>query len=469
MNFGESNENYVTEELDIDYQFLFRDFGIASISPLVSLFQADPDIQKPWEYYATKLQSELNGKEDWSFLHISVTQDYLDWHDAEFGAFFQYKFSDSMPLYQGRYVPSPISFFDAYRFIVLSYAIEFSADKTLQALAREKSAKLGRASRDLSDGWAKIGRDWVEFDRIQRKSHIPEHRLWSYDKWYAEIGRNRILPLESRVTIALGELQSVYSKMGLGAAELAKAISEVNNRAHFLQAKAPDKTEFSYPIYNVSPSLAGFIDATKQQIRQNPDHIGFEISFSSVSGRYAETNTSFGANGGFSLGGGVMLNVGGKWEERTINTSSSNFAVKLTFAGFQKFTFEPGGWYSAAVLRLVENGPWVKDSFVDRWISQGKPVFGRNGLLPLQNMVAYVGLQSKLVVSLETHDYSYCKKVFDLGGNVSFLGIPLGGGGGRREELTITWHDNVNSVSISDNSGKPVLIAVQTQEMPPHV
>ncbi|CAJ3408118.1 Uncharacterised protein [Burkholderia pseudomallei] len=439
----------------------------AQIDATTALYAGDPDLQKPWEFFASNLSKQLLGKDDWSFLHIPVTQDYIDWADSQYGAFHQYEFSNSIPLWQGRYSQGPLSFYDAYKFIVLSYAIEYTADASLQAKIRDKTYTLQQATRDLSDGYKQVESAWVEFDTSQRQ-HLPPHRWKSYDEWYADIGSATITPLKDRQTLVWAELQSLYNQIGLGAAELGKAIANVNNDAYFLEATAPNGTRFAYPIYNVTPSLSDFVDATKANLRANPNIVGWQFQFDSQSTYRSESSTSFGAGGGFSLGGGFAVNVGGHWEEHSINTQSKNFSVGVKFAGFQQFEIKPGSWYSPSVLQLIQSGPWIPKSFVDRWVSQGKSIWGVGGLLPLQQLVAYVGLQPHITVSLETTDYSYYRRAYDANVGVSFFGIPLGGGGGHREDVTITWHDNVSSFELLDLSGKPVLVAVSTLPMPPH-
>lgn len=425
----------------------------------------DPLVQAPWEFYASALSRQLRGSDDWSLLHLSVTPNYLDWDNPEHGSYYFQTFANQVPYWQGRYAPSPLSFYEAYRLIVSSYAIEFAADPQLQAKARAKAYILSVATKDYSDGWNQMGEDWTVFD-INQRQHLPQHRWKSFDQWYRQTWAPRLTVLEDRITIATGEYQSIMNQMGISVAILAQAINNANNKAFFTQAKRADGAQFDLPNYSTNHDIGEFIDATKAALRADPKHIGFHFEFDYSTGYYTESNTSFGASGTFSLGGGFALNVGGQWEERRIDTKSKNFSVEVKFAGFQEFTLVPDQWYSPAVLRFIENGPWVDNSFVDRWIKQGKPVWGASGLLPLQSLGVYIGIQPRIKVSLASHEYYYYRRAYNTGAGVSFFGFRLGGGDGGNTTVNVSWDDQTSSFEIIDVSGKPMVVGVRSQAMP---
>lgn len=425
----------------------------------------DPEIQAPWEFYASSLSRQLRGSDDWSMLHLGVTPNYLDWDHPDQGAFYFHSFSNQMPLWQGRYAPSALTFYEAYRFIVTSYAIEFTADPKLQALARDKAYILDVAARDLSDGWTQMGGDWYQFNEYQKK-YLPPHRWKPFDQWYKDTWAKRLTVLRDRVTVATAEYQSVMNKMGISVAFLAEAINNVSNDAFFTRVKNRDGAEFFVPRYNTDHDFDDFVDETLKQIRQDPNHIGWQFAFNYSSGYYTESNTKFGASGSISLGGGFALNVGGQWEERRIDTKSKNFEVSVKFAGFQEFAIKPDGWYSPTVLRAIQNGPWVNNSFVDRWVKQGKSVWGSSGLLPLQPLGVYIGIRPKIRVSLASHEYYYYRRAYSASAGVSFFGFRLGGGGGGSTLVNISWDDATSSFEITDISGRPLLVGLRSQPMP---
>lgn len=449
---------------------------LSRVSPLVAkqeneirqeTFQlTDPEVQKPWEFYASSFSKNLRGSDDWSNIHLSVVQNYLDWDHPDHGLFYFLQFANQIPLWQGRYATSASSFHEAYRLLVYSYAIEYEADPNLQALAREKAYILEVAIEDYYDGEEQVSYKWQTFDANQKKS-VPEHRWKSYDQWFASGWSKIISALKDRITIASGEYQSVMNEMGLGNAAIAEAISNVNNSVYFSKAKSPTGAEFEYPTYNLDGDFSDFVDGTKENLRKDPNHVGFKFGFSSNSGNYSESNTNLGGDGTFSLGGGFAINVGGQWEERSIDIKSKNFSVEVAFSGFREFTIMPGNWYSPLALKLIGNGPWTSKSYVQRWIDQGNEIWGRKGILPLQQVSAYVAIQPTIKVSLATHDYNYYRQAYGGGAGVSFLGIRLGGGGGGHEHIEITWQDNVSSFQIVDRSGKPMLVGIRSVAMPP--
>lgn len=100
----------------------------------------NPDLQKPWEFYASTFSSQLRGTDDWSLLHMSVAPNYLDFDDPQYGLYYLLKFCDTVPLWQGRYAGGPLRFYDAYKYIVTSYAIEFAADPT-RGINRKRAPK----------------------------------------------------------------------------------------------------------------------------------------------------------------------------------------------------------------------------------------------------------------------------------------------------------------------------------------
>lgn len=425
----------------------------------------DPQVQAPWEFYASSFSRQLRGSDDWSLLHLSVTPNYLDWDHPQFGPFYFLTFANQIPFWQGRYAPSSLSFYEAYRFIVTSYAIEFAADPQLQKQARIKAYLLNVATRDYQDGWRQMVVDWASFDEHQKK-YLPPHRWKPFDQWYADTWAKRLSVLRDRITIATAEYQSIMNQMGISVALLAEAINNVSNDAYFSRAKREDGAEFFLPGYSSNHNLGEFIDATKEALRKDPNHVGFDFKFDYSSGYYTESNTSFGASGTFSLGGGFALNVGGQWEEKRIDTKSKNFSVHVKFAGFQEFAVNPGQWFSPTVLRFIENGPWVENSFVDRWVKQGRTVWGANGLLPLETLGVYVGIQPRIKVSLASHEYSYYRRAYSAGAGVSFFGFRLGGGGGGSSVVNISWDDQTSSFEIVDVSGKPLVVGVRSQRMP---
>lgn len=436
-----------------------------AVNFIQSMSAADPEVQRPWEFYATAFSKQLTGSDDWGLLHLSVTPTYVNWSHPDYGVAYRMKFADQVPTWQGRYVPDVRRFYEAYRYIVTSYAIEYSANPKLQAKAREKAFILEIALQDFDDGWMDVGERWRTFDAMQRRT-FPSNRWKSFDEWYARNGARTMQVLQDRITVALAEYQSVMNDMGLSTALLAEAISNVSNDAYFVRAKANDGTVLPYPSYTLSNNFNDFLDGTKENLRKDPNHVAWGFAFNYSSGYRSESNTRWGADGTFSLGGGFAINVGGSWEERRVDTQSKNFAVEVTFAGFQEFAFQPAAWYSAAVIQTIKNGPWVNNSIVDRWVKQGRSVWGKNGLLSLQQSAAILGIQPRIKVSLATHEYHYYRQAYSAGVGVSFFGFRLGGGGGGSEHIEISWSDNTSTFELVDKSGLAMLVGIRSVEMP---
>ncbi|QSW17784.1 hypothetical protein J1F62_29520 (plasmid) [Klebsiella michiganensis] len=453
---------YIIKDQNISANFLFQSEQSNFIREMSN---GDPDIQRPWEFYASAFSAQLNGNEDWSKLHLSVVPMYINWGNSDNGQAYFLSFADQVPSWQGRYIPDSRGFYEAYRLIVTSYAIEYSADPTLQAKAREKAYILEVALRDYDDGWINVGYRWRSFDSFQ-KSTFPPNRWKSFDEWYASNGSNSMTILRDRITLATAEYQSVMNNMGVSVALLAEAIKNVSNDAYFIRAKAEDGTVLPYPGYTTDFKFNDFVDTTLENLRKDPKYIAFHFNFNYQTGYRSESNTKWGASGNFSLGGGFAVNVGGNWEERRIDTSSKNFEVNVEFGGFREFVLKPGLWYSAAVLQTIKNGPWVNNSVVDRWLKQGREIWGKDGLLSLQGISALIAIQPRIRISLSSNDYHYYRKAYSAGAGVSFFGFRIGGGGGGNEHITITWDDRFSTFEIIDNSGLPMLIATRSEVMP---
>ena len=461
-SFQEPNKRYSIEEQGVSFKFLTQ---FENSNFIRKMSAGDPEAQRPWEFYASAFALQLNGTEDWGKLHLSVIPSYIGWGDVENGQAYFLSFADQVPSWQGRYIPDSRKFYEAYRLIVTSYAIEYSADPVLQAKAREKAYILEVTLHDYDDGWINVGYRWRGFDSFQR-NNFPQNRWKSFDEWYATNGANTMKILRDRITLATAEYQSVMNSMGVSVALLAEAISNVSNEAYFVRAKAEDGSILPYPGYTTDFKFNEFVDTTLKNLRENPKYIAFQFSFNHKTGYYNESQTKWGVDGTFSLGGGFAVNVGGKWEERTIDTESNNFEVHVEFGGFHEFALKPGGWYSAAVLQTIRNGPWVNDSVVDRWLKQGREIWGKDGLLSLEAISALIAIQPRIRISLSTTDYHYYRKAYNAGAGVSFFGFRLGGGGGGSEHIAITWDDRTSTFEIIDNSGLPMLIATRSEVMP---
>lgn len=78
---------YIIKDQNISANFLFQSEQSNFIREMSN---GDPDIQRPWEFYASAFSAQLNGNEDWSKLHLSVVPMYINWGNSDNGQAYFY-------------------------------------------------------------------------------------------------------------------------------------------------------------------------------------------------------------------------------------------------------------------------------------------------------------------------------------------------------------------------------------------
>ncbi|WP_146010665.1 hypothetical protein [Halomonas heilongjiangensis] len=437
---------------------------IATYTADLGLTSADIDkINRPWDMYATAMSKQIRGEEDWSGLQLLTIPKAAQWNDPQYGVHYALEdIGNTIPKWSPYWESSSRKFHENYGFILNSIKLELPNAEE-QRNAEDAAQAWVSALKDYEDAFLESAYDWIEFNNIQEG--LPEHRRITYDTWYARYGAPRLTKYKDRVTFAAATYQVYFNKARGADARLAQLITEFRNDAYYITTETPSGLRIPHPSYDITPDLQDFIDSSQEMIRNNPNKPpAMTLSFNHSSGYRNTTTTRMG--GSASWGGFIRINVGGAWESKQIDSFSKNFSCKVSFQNVEQFSVKPGPWYSALALQIFAGGPWLDNSYLDRWLKKGNSLFGERGLLNLRQKTVIVAYQPSISISLSSREYHYFKKVVKGGGGISIGPFRFGGRGSTTTE-NINWNDATSMFTAVDTSGSPKIVAMLDEIMPP--
>lgn len=419
------------------------------------------DFNAPWEMLNAALIGSMGIANDDGF-QVCPSPVVADWNDPNFGDYFAWHvWSDLMPEWSPIYQRTSAGASVAYGMLLGSLEIPDVPPELKRPL--EKAAEeYDRAARKYEAALRDVGERWPKFDQWQRQ-HLPPNRWKSYDEWFAEIGAPQLAPQRSAYDRAAQEYAALINRVHGGWEIVAQAVQNYRNPAYRLAASSPDGLRLAYPTYNINPSLNDFVSESKRLVVEGRRNFS-TIQLHKSSYRRRVTETRFGG-GGFLFGGFFGLFGGGSYYRQTIDVSHDDFFFELTARNARSFSVNPGAWFNGQVIRAMQNGPWRKDSVVDKWLKGGKPLWGNGGLFPLMTSSLLVVYQPKITIRLSHAEYHSMKERIR-GGGVLWIG-PFGFGGGYSRSIDDVKFDELTRTIIAEDSSEtPKVMAVVASRLP---
>jgi hypothetical protein len=162
--------------------------------------------------------------------------------------------------------------------------------------------------------------------------------------------------------------------------------------------------------------------------------------------------------GGNASTGGFFWGIegGGAWQKWDIDQQDQSVSANITLTT----TVVPvgvGNWYNGSFLKTLEgNSQWFKP-----WTSTGgtSPIFGQNGLLPLQIVSLVAGYQPSYEITMQASTYQQHFEHYEASGGIRIGPFRFGGSGGH-ETNTIKRTDSATTFAGQSTATYPFLMGV---------
>ena len=338
------------------------------------------------------------------------------------------------------YIPSGARLSTGYKLFLKSIKSSFDALQTpAQRLAIEQASQAAESARELLE---RFETNTLGFWELWKARHPEAERaVWERDNHIAEKRR----PLKADRDMSLAAYLRCLADAGAGEAEL---LAE--------QQMAMDDPTQQYRLPATPAQWGELPDSWDRFYRQefSNDFVAFrdtpgvaetlDIKESSVASHYLETRWNVSASvsflGLFRAGG---LDANGRDIEEHMRSDTTS--VQVGFDKLEEFIITRGAWYDEQIIRRYM-GKVPAEVF-----------WGPNGVLNLipRSVIVVRGMHLTMTCSAETLD----RVEHHLGGSAD-AGIWCGwfkiggGGGGGRDEVTITRHNDSNTLTLSPKDPK---------------
>jgi hypothetical protein len=439
-----------------------RNAAIAALAMLmymsgISHAQSVENNNAAWEMFASRLAAQIRGgSTDWAGVQPVTVPMAATWNNAETGKYESWVvLGDRMPKWGPSYGTSPTLVSQMYGLFIKSLKLPIP-DPGERRAAEAARKRWENKSQELNAAYSKVGEHWNKFDKEQQS--LPPNRRTGFDQWFATFDGRTIGGLKVKVSAAGQEYASKIATALKGFGLASDLITNYDNVAFQSEALSPDGVKLAYHTYNITPDLTAWIDEGKRLPASAPP----ELSFSFTKGSSRTTTSQSWAGGGLSFGIGFLgISANGRTERMSVDSSSDRFNMAFEAKRIQQFTITPGRWFSAALIKTFKDGPFEPDAV----IGDPKKLWGPNGtfnLLPTTLVVAY---RPKVTATLTASEYHFLKESWSAGGGISIGPFSFGGGGGSTT-TTVTFNDATNTVTATNSTDVPQIVAVVSTVLP---
>ncbi len=228
-------------------------------------------------------------------------------------------------------------------------------------------------------------------------------------------------------------------------------MQDYNNPAFQVEAKDTNGIKLSYRTWNLVPRLTDFIQ--EAQAGQ-----GTSLNLQ-INARTATSDvTKWGTEGSVSLNQGfVGVGSGDSLTRVTVDTTTQNFVMSFSSKAFTGIKITAGQWFHQNVVLQFQNGPFIASGP----FGPGKAVFfGPIGTFNLMASTLYVAYQPSVTATLDSTAYSQVQQGWNTGARIAVGPFSFG------STDNVTFTDTNQTVTMTNNSSHPQLIAVNCTIMP---
>ncbi|MFZ0915117.1 MAG: hypothetical protein WBQ76_05660 [Candidatus Korobacteraceae bacterium] len=427
-------------------------YGMADIQP-----QIDPmDPSAPWQMLTQSVLNLISGGQPRPGMQIIASPVSASWNDPTTGQFLKFRVvGDTQPQWGQLYIPSTLQVTNGYRAFINNLAIP-TPDSKVKKQVDDAKKKYDNTLNAMEGKEETVLSKWVIYDKAQKAAGIPPAQQKTFQQWYAQYGAPQLAAEQQDVNLAAQTYNSYLARAYQGYGFVSSLFTDFDNPAYQQTAVDDNNNGYLYRVYNITPDLNSFVQASKAL----PDNAGprLSFSFSKNSGRLDTTNTSWGGSASYF----GFISVGASGSTATVDTHSDHFAMQMSAKNYQTFTITPGPWFNATAIQAFQCGPWIADGPV----AKGTTIlWGKNGilsLLPAQIVVAY---KPKVVLTLGADNYHSVKTSVSASGGFS-IG-PFGFGASyHRDTSHVDFNDATGTITAEDTSDVPQIVAVISNFLP---
>ena len=412
----------------------------------------------PWEMFARALTEKISGVRPLPGIQLVTSPVAAAWNDPQTGKYQAWRvLGDTMPswgyAYRGTQQQVSAGY---YAFITnLDIPLPDSADRARAEAARREYTTAVDA---LQNAQGDVGPHWDTFNKKQ--SSLPAPRRLTFDQWYARFDGQKIASLLNQTRLAGQAYQTWLVRAYKGYAFVADLVQNFDNPAFQLSAESTDGLMGFYRTYGITPDLGAWIEASKK-LAADKAPPGIAFSFDRNSGRLSSSETSWGGKTSW-FGGWWSFGAGAGGTRSTLDTSHEHFRMRFEAVSWETFRITPGQWFNGTAVKALKDGPWVPDGPVAKGLLK---FWGPDGIFGLMPSEAVAVFRPTVSVTVAKDEYHSVKSEFFAKGGFSIGPFGFGASYRRRTE-DVSWDDSSNTITATDSSDTPQIVAVVSTVLP---
>lgn len=418
---------------------------------------ASQDANRPWQMFLDHFADYVSGGQNKNVQLVTVPR-AATWTDPKYGPYrFCKVLGDSMPKWRSTYEPVNGDSFGNEYGIFLGNLFIPAADPKKQRLADKARIIWQVASTKLQNWVETSGNRWTVFERHQK--NIPARNRLSYDEWYKMFEVPMIASLQDAVSERAQTYTSYLNQASGGYGLISQTIRAFSQQsATFLTpAEGTGKATLERVYqYTVGDDLDGWVKASSGAA---PNAVSWDFKNDWQASH--STASSWGASG--SYGYFFHANAGGS--NSHLDTHSAAFHMQFNAKAIQRFDIIPGDWYSAEIIKMFKNGKFTPGGPIDLASKANTLWRGEKGIFSLRTAALICVYQPSISITMSKADYERNASSWQGGGGIGIGPFSFGGSAGGSNQ-DIKTDSTKNSISATDNSGVPKIIATVTDVLP---
>ena len=275
-----------------------------------------------------------------------------------------------------------------------------------------------------------------------RRTTSPEVPVQDYDSWLAEHWGPTLAADKTAYVAALKTLSLIANQKNPGLKDAVDAATLPGNgdepKVGFAHVQT-GTTVREVPNY-IFPSPKEWVN----QISSKGGGLGMSIQISASELPSLFSKSWSGGSVGFAVLNFFEVFGGGDWNKLDLETEDPSLKVTINIMAYNKFDVSPDpSWYNAGLLSVLA----VKNDWNPPFSTTGgdgkKPVFGKDGVLPLMVTGLVVGYRPSIEITMSDAAYKKYKERFDACRGIRIGPFEFGGGSGHTEEKWSKNSDNM--------------------------
>ncbi len=371
------------------------------------------------------------------------------WDNPDYGEWLGFETANNIPLWEAVYQPSVGNWItDAY-FAFLTNIDASAQNNDAANLVKALGQQLAAALDGINKAYQQLSDAWKIFNTAQQ--FLPPELRQSFDDWFGQNWGQTINNLENGFNNLVTQWVAAANQAGGEYTTLGQAMQDYNNPAFQVEAKDTNGIKLSYRTWNLVPRLTDFIQ--EAQAGQ-----GTSLNLQ-INARTATSDvTKWGTEGSVSLNQGfVGVGSGDSLTRVTVDTTTQNFVMSFSSKAFTGIKITAGQWFHQNVVLQFQNGPFIASGP----FGPGKAVFfGPIGTFNLMASTLYVAYQPSVTATLDSTAYSQVQQGWNTGARIAVGPFSFG------STDNVTFTDTNQTVTMTNNSSHPQLIAVNCTIMP---